>query len=193
MTENELQGYFFAVVGPSGAGKDSLMDGAKTVLPKDQYVFAKRVVTRPPGQVGEDYESCTESEFAARKHNNEFLMTWQAHGFEYGLTKSLAREQAAGHHVIANCSRQSLKDLQKAVSQLVVLSIWASPETLAKRLHKRGRETAQEIALRLKREAGQTPPGLKVVMVDNNGTLAEGQKNFLEAIAQVVSQQTKTN
>jgi len=48
MTMNTSYGNFFAVVGPSGAGKDSLIDGARS-LPNTQYVFAKRVVTRVPG------------------------------------------------------------------------------------------------------------------------------------------------
>jgi len=187
MVTAKHHGYFFAVVGPSGAGKDSLMDAARAILPSRQYKFAKRVVTRPPGQVGEDYRSLSKEAFAQAKLKNHFLLTWQAHGYEYGLEKSLTEDQAAMRHVIANCSRQTLKDLNDTVNNLVVLRIWASPETLAERLHKRGRETAPEISRRLNRETVEVPPGIRVIDVNNNGTLEEGQRNFITAIQQVTT------
>jgi len=88
------RGCFFLVVGPSGAGKDSLMDGAKQTLLDKGFVFAKRVITKPPGMVGEDYTSCTAEEFKQRSQNLEFLITWQAHGYDYGLERTLLEQQA---------------------------------------------------------------------------------------------------
>lgn len=187
MNNKNQQGYFFAVVGPSGAGKDSLIDGARDVLAADQYTFAKRVVTRPAGQVGEDYESCTKKEFAARAKSGQFVLTWQAHGFHYGLKKTLLAAQSAGQHIIANCSRQLLATLQRTVDNLVVLSIWASPETLAKRLHQRGRETEEEIKHRLAREAGSVPSDIHIIQVDNNGTLENGKRHFLMAVEKIAA------
>lgn len=179
---DEVTGYFFAVVGPSGAGKDSLMDGAKLVLPADQYVFAKRVVTRPAGQVGEDYESCPEKLFAQRDRDGEFLTTWQAHGFRYGLKQSLRDKQEAGIHVLANCSRAAIATLGTKVNNLVVLEVWARPEILAERLKHRGRETAQEIALRLAREGQAIPNSIKTIRVANNGELQDAIDAFVLAI-----------
>src|SRR5213595_2440667 len=60
----QAAGTFFLVVGPSGVGKDSLMDGARAALLTDpRYVFARRVITRPTGSPGEDHEGATEAEF----------------------------------------------------------------------------------------------------------------------------------
>ena len=185
---DEVTGYFFAVVGPSGAGKDSLMDGAKLVLPTDQYVFAKRVVTRPAGQVGEDYESCPETLFAQRELNDEFLTTWQAHGFRYGLKKSLRDKQQAGIHVLANCSRAAIATLATKVSNLVVLEVWARPEILAERLKHRGRETAQEIALRLAREGQAIPSSIRTIRIANNGALQDAIDAFVLAIKNTTAQ-----
>ena len=182
MNLNDSKGNFFAVVGPSGAGKDSLMDGARLALPKTQYVFAKRVVTRPPGQIGEIYDSCPLDTFLKLERAGEFLITWKAHDLRYALRQHLVTEQAAGKHIIANCSRQSIAQLALKVNNLIVLSIDASPTVLAQRLRHRGRETAQEIEQRLQRETPIFPSDIKVRRVDNNGTLAQGQQNFMDAL-----------
>ena len=47
-------GILFFVVGPSGAGKDSLIEGARSI--GEPFVFARRVITRPAGSAGEDHD-----------------------------------------------------------------------------------------------------------------------------------------
>ena len=182
-----MMGYFFAVVGPSGAGKDSLMDGARLLLPSSDFVFAKRIVTRPPGQVGEDYESCPPAIFAQRQAQGEFLTTWQAHGFEYGLSATLRDHQTAGKHVLANCSRGALAALSQATQNLVVLHVWAEPSVLAERLKHRGRETAQEIEQRLSREAAQIPASLRTIRIANNTDLPTAIQAFVQAIQTTIA------
>lgn len=182
MSQTISLGCFFAVVGPSGSGKDSLIDGARSALPSSTFVFAKRVITRPPGQVGEDYESCTTSDFLKRQQQGNFIITWQAHDLHYGLPRALVDEQKLGKHIVANCSRQAIAGLQKQVDNLVVLHIHASETTLANRLRLRGRETDEQIKHRLKRKSRPLPKNVTVVDIDNNGTLEEGRRQFVAAI-----------
>ena len=55
------------VAGPSGAGKDSLLNGARDVFQGDPRIhFARRVITRPPDPDGENHESVTGAVFATR-------------------------------------------------------------------------------------------------------------------------------
>ena len=53
----------FAVVGPSGAGKDTLIAGALERRP--DLRLARRVITRPTEAGGEDFEGVTPEAFAA--------------------------------------------------------------------------------------------------------------------------------
>ena len=54
----------FFVVGPSGAGKDTLLSGAIAADPALHW--ARRVITRPESAGGEPFEGVTEAEFAMR-------------------------------------------------------------------------------------------------------------------------------
>jgi len=176
------QGCFFLVVGPSGAGKDSLMDGAKQTLLDKGFVFAKRVITKPPGMVGEDYTSCTAEEFKQRSQNLEFLITWQAHGYDYGLERTLLDQQALGCHIVANGSRAVVNKVKDLVPNLVVVLVTAPVKTLAKRLAARGRETEPEIKERLQRQTQPFDDTTEVLTIVNDGTLAAGIEKFTDAL-----------
>src|SRR5580704_14323381 len=106
-------GIFFFVVGPSGAGKDSLIDGAREA--RSGFVFARRVVTRPHGSPGEDHEALNETEFTRLEQQGGFLITWSAHGLRYGLRRDLLDALSQGHHVIANGSRAMIEALSTRV------------------------------------------------------------------------------
>ena len=54
----------FLIVGASGVGKDSILDGVRLRLQRsEQFIFAKRTVTREKDLGGEDYDSVTEDRF----------------------------------------------------------------------------------------------------------------------------------
>lgn len=156
-----------AVVGPSGAGKDTVLDGLRLALAGDaRFVFARRSITRPAEAGGEDHEPLTETTFVTR----EFALQWQAHGLHYGIPRSIENDLAAGRVVLANLSRRVLAEAG-ARYPLAVLEITAPPTVLAARLAARGRETEADIAARLAREA-PLPPGLRLLRVVNDTTAA---------------------
>ena len=184
MTDTKKSGVLFFVVGPSGAGKDSLIDGARAILPADKFVFARRVITRPQGSPGEDHEACTEAEFQSRASQGGFVMTWQAHGLNYGLPTSLLDAMREGQHIIANGSRAMVATLREKIPSLIVIEVNAPKSVLETRLASRGRETAEDVARRLNRTVADYPEGQRVLRVINDGTLADGIDRFIHAIAQ---------
>ena len=181
-------GSFFFVVGPSGAGKDSLMDGARPQLDPARFIFAKRAITRPADSGGEAHQACTQAEFASLEQQGKFLITWQAHDLSYGLPSTLLEALADGQHVIANGSRAMVAQLRARVPNLVVVEIGAPPEILAQRLSQRGRESVADVAKRLARKTEPYPDGTRVLRVTNDQTPAIGISRFLATLATQLGQ-----
>ncbi len=160
-----MQGILVAVVGPSGAGKDTLLAGLRAALAGDaRRVFVRRVITRAADPGGEDHEPADAAGFAAR----DLALRWDVHGLSYGIPRGIEAELAAGRHVFANLSRGVLPEAG-ARYPLLVLEVTAPPELRAARLAARGREPLADVAARLAREA-PLPAGLRVVSVVNDGT-----------------------
>jgi thymidine phosphorylase len=177
-----MTGNFFFVVGPSGAGKDSLLSGVQPLLPPGQFIFARRVITREAVAHTEDHDSCSEAEFVAREQNGEFLITWQAHGLMYGLPASLLEAIASGIHVIANGSRNMIELLQRKVPSLKVIEVNAPLEVLRARLSARSRESPEEIERRLQRASLALPAGVPSVRVMNDLSLDIGVSRLKAAL-----------
>ncbi|WP_041680127.1 phosphonate metabolism protein/1,5-bisphosphokinase (PRPP-forming) PhnN [Cupriavidus necator] len=175
-------GTFFLVVGPSGAGKDSLIDGARATLGNDEYVFARRIITRPSGSPGEDHESVAEAEFAERERNGEFLVTWHAHGLRYGLPQWLVGLLETGKHVVANGSRGVIAMLARQLPRFVVVNVTAPQDVLAQRIAARGRESGDDVMRRVARQAPPMPDGVHCVTVTNDSTLDLGVARFTDAL-----------
>jgi thymidine phosphorylase len=178
------QGIFFFVVGPSGAGKDSLIEGARAHLGEaGRYVFARRTITRPTGAPGEDHDGVTEAQFKASVSAGDFLITWQAHGLSYGLSADLLTALSNGSNVIANGSRKMIRELASLVPRLIVIEVTASIDVLAARILARGRENALEARARVMRQVEPLPIDIETIRVSNDGALEHGINAFIRALA----------
>ena len=78
-------GRLVLVVGPSGAGKDTLIAHARAACRQDAtVVFPRRAVTRPASAF-EDNECLSEADFRQAEANGAFAFWWSAHGHMYGI------------------------------------------------------------------------------------------------------------
>ena len=169
------------VVGPSGAGKDTLLDLARaTHKGNPDIVFARRVITRPP--MGEDHDTLTEAGFMKAHQNGAFLLAWRAHGLHYGIPTSLNDDLRLGRMVIANVSRSVIPEAEQLDTDLTVLNVTAAADVLAQRIAARGRESLAEIELRLKREQPIVTTRARIIEVHNDGALEDGARLFMSAL-----------
>lgn len=176
-------GRLIAVVGASGVGKDSVMAGIVAVRPGIKLV--KRAITRAAGLGGEDYDAVAPDEFEAAVQSGAFCLHWDAHGLRYGIPAQVLKDVEAGEICIANLSRGALPDANAVFPAMTVLHVTATPQTLAERLEKRGRESAEDIAKRLGRTRPDFPGDLDVIEISNDGALSDAVAAALDALQPV--------
>jgi ribose 1,5-bisphosphokinase len=169
-----------AVVGPSGVGKDTVMEAVASAVPGVSLV--RRVITRPSQAGGEDFEGVSREEFDRRVASGAFCLWWDAHGLSYGIPRSEVEGKPDGSVALVNLSRAVLDNARETFDGFRVLSLIASPETLAARLGARGRESAEDIARRLERAGLNRPEGDDVIEVWNDGALEETVATILAAL-----------
>jgi ribose 1,5-bisphosphokinase len=144
-------GRLILVVGPSGAGKDTLIGLAQAACADDSsIVFPRRVVTREASSF-EDNEQVSLDAFREALARGDFAMHWEAHGHCYALPRAIDDDIRAGRIVIANVSRTVIEAMRRAYADVTVVSVTAPPEVLAERLATRARSSDGRVADRLRR------------------------------------------
>lgn len=176
-------GAFVAVVGPSGAGKDTLIRlAARHFARDDGFHFARRVVTRKADPEAEDHAEIDDAEFERRQDARDFALSWRAHGLGYGLDRSLLSRVSHGQTVIANISRRQIGDAAAVFPRLAVAHVVVAEPLLAERIVRRGRESREAAVERARREAPLELPRTvwRVTEIDNSGPVEQGLGRFLE-------------
>lgn len=180
--DDRQKGLLVAVVGPSGAGKDTLIRGAFDALAGEPRIqLARRVITRPCDGGTEDHDCLPADEFERVEAAGGFCLTWRAHGLAYALPRSVAESVEAGNLVVANLSRRSLREADARFGGIAIVEITAPRATLIERIAARGRETAVQVEARLMRQVAlEVPEGARSVLsIDNGGPLEIGVERLL--------------
>lgn len=177
------QGCFIAIVGPSGAGKDTLINWLKPRLESDERVmFVRRAVTRDADGATEDHDALDREAFAAEEEAGHYAVCWEAHGLRYGIPATALHHVEQGGIAIANGSRRALGEIERVFGNLLVVSLTVDRDVLAMRLASRGRETADEIAKRLERSDEALPVKCRTVEIDNSGPVEQAGEAFLDML-----------
>ena len=185
-----MSGVFVAIVGPSGAGKDTLINFARERLAdRPEFVFVRRIVTRPADRASEDHDSLSEAEFDAQERAGGFALAWPAHGLRYGLPASVDADIDAGRVVIANVSRQIVGQIERRYPRTAVVALSAAPEIIAQRLAARGREDAAAISQRLARMVDADALGPATIRLDNSGALVLAGERLVDILQEAAQRQ----
>ncbi|MEQ9887748.1 ribose 1,5-bisphosphokinase [Pectobacterium zantedeschiae] len=160
------------LIGPSGAGKDSLLRAIRQ-LPLPRLLVAHRYITRPAEIQGENHIALTPEEFAFRQQLGIFALNWQAHQCHYGIGIEIDYWLQRGSNVIVNGSRAYLTQARERYGNtLFPICLTVSESALRQRLRARGRESEQQIATRLQRaEEEQSRLQSDCVLLNNDGDL----------------------
>jgi ribose 1,5-bisphosphokinase len=172
-------GRLVLVVGPSGAGKDTLLNLARAACAGDAgIVFPRRVVTRPASPA-EDNAQVTLDAFREALAGGDFAMHWEAHGHRYALPRSIDDDVRAGRTVVFNASRTVIETMRRAYAHVVVVSITAPPNVLAERLASRGRDSDGPIEPRLRRAVDEAVADATIV---NVGAIESHARSLIQII-----------
>lgn len=182
-----MAGRMIYLIGPSGSGKDSLLDAARASLAERGCRVVRRVITRSAEAVGEAALGVSLEEFLAIEAQGGFALSWRANGLAYGIPRDIDDWLAAGHDVLVNGSRGHLPATRLRYPNLLVLLLTVDQTVLRQRLLARGRESVDEIDARLARNArfseqllAEHDPALCVI--DNSGPLEHTVESLLDCI-----------
>ncbi|PLU10097.1 phosphonate metabolism protein/1,5-bisphosphokinase (PRPP-forming) PhnN [Sinorhizobium medicae] len=162
-------GTLIVVVGPSGAGKDSVMGfAARHFAERPDILFVRRVITRPSDAGSEVHESVSDAEFEEMRRSGIFAVFWRAHGLSYGIPAEISEKVAAG--------------LSQAFGKIAVVVITADLPVLARRLAERGRESEEDVLRRLTRQAPDLIAEPDVTVIDNSDRLEIAGRQFVALV-----------
>ncbi|MDV7340332.1 phosphonate metabolism protein/1,5-bisphosphokinase (PRPP-forming) PhnN [Terasakiella sp. A23] len=179
-----MTGRLFLVVGPSGAGKDTLLDAAKEHFAGSEDVyFPQRYITRNENAGGEDHIAVDEYKFELLRLQAQFAFYWGAHDLKYGVPHTIDDYLNRGTNVVVNVSRGVIEFVREHYDDVTVISIKVSPDELELRLRARGRENDDDIAQRLERARAFNVVGPYVVEIDNSANLEQSVKAFIATIS----------
>lgn len=166
-----MGGRLIYLMGPSGSGKDSLLNAVRERLTDEGVLnvasaaqaiaqrstsvcrIARRVITRSAEAVGEDAVAVSLAEFEQVEAAGAFALSWRANGLAYGIPRQIDDWLAAGESVLVNGSRAYLSQARQRYPDLVAVLLRVDGAVLRERLLARGREAPAQIEERLARNA----------------------------------------
>ena len=146
------------ISGPSGVGKDAVIDALRRRQRSPDYHYVVTCTTRArrPGETNAvSYHFLDRDRFIALRDAGELLEANEVHGNWYGTPRRQVREALLeGHDVILKIDVQGAQVVKENVPDAILIFIVPpSLETLFQRLKSRATETADELEIRQRNAA----------------------------------------
>ncbi|MGX7949676.1 phosphonate metabolism protein/1,5-bisphosphokinase (PRPP-forming) PhnN [Oleidesulfovibrio alaskensis] len=179
-----MTGPLFYVMGPSGAGKDTVLDAVRSRAECAGVLFARRYITRPASAGGERHMPLHPQEFDAMRHAGQFALHWQSHGLHYGIGIEIDGWLAQGHAVVVNGSRGYLEAALLRYPAMHPVLVTAPESLIAERLAQRGRETEAQIRRRLQHNCllADCGTGKDCAVIVNDSTVQAAAERFFSLL-----------
>ncbi|MBV8838016.1 MAG: phosphonate metabolism protein/1,5-bisphosphokinase (PRPP-forming) PhnN [Alphaproteobacteria bacterium] len=174
-------GHLVLVVGPSGAGKDTLLDLLRAATADDAGIMvARRVVTRVSSGA-EAHDSVSDSAFDDAVAKGNFAIWWAAHGNKYAIPRAADDAIQAGRTVLCNVSRAVVAPSRERYARVTVALVTAPEEVLRQRLAARKRDSDGSLEKRVARIAAPESELRPDVIIMNVGTPEQAAAQLLKA------------
>jgi len=146
------------ISGPSGVGKDTIIDAMRAAPQGTSYHYIVTCTTRSRrrGEVdGVSYRFVSREQFLALRDAGELLESAEVHGNWYGTPRRSVREVlAGGHDAILKIDVQGAQAVKERVPEaLLIFVVPPSLEALFQRLKARATESADELEIRQRNAA----------------------------------------
>ena len=177
---------------PSGAGKDTVIDRLVTKL-DDTVVYVTATSRKPrPGEApGVRYYFYSPEKFREEIEAGNFFEWSIVHGEFKGVRRDILGETLRSHKiVIVKPDPQGMRKIKSQLPEALTIFIMPpSLESLAKRLRKRGTETPEQLAIRLRNAEIEmaSAPEYDYVVVNEDGMIDE----TAEQIAEIIRKESK--
>lgn len=175
------------VSGPSGVGKDSVIQRMKDLQYPLHFVVTATTRPRRPEEVnGVHYYFIDQHEYDELLQSDGFLEHAQVYGYQYGIPKAHVREAlASGQDAIMRVDVQGAATVHRLIPDAIMIFLLPSSEDeLVERLRRRKTETPQALQRRIDTIHAelQCIPDFDYVVVNADGKLDQA----VEAIAAII-------
>ena len=175
-------GRLLLVVGPSGAGKDTLIRlAAEALAGEASVVFPRRMVTRA-SSAAEDNTSMSVEEFEQARGQGKFALAWEAHGLHYGIPATIDADIGLNRTIVCNVSRTIVAEARRLYEHVEVVLVTAPHEVLCERLALRGRASDGRVEDRLTRTVDDENALQPDLVIENVGPAEIAAARLIAAV-----------
>lgn len=120
----------YIISGPSGVGKDTVIEQLRETFPDAQYVVTATTRPKRPGEIdGVHYVFLTKDEFVSRIEQNDFIENALVYDNHYGVPRSpIVEGLEAGRDVIIKVDVKGAATLRRLIPNTI--SIFLAPESM---------------------------------------------------------------
>ena len=188
MKKKNYVGWLILIVGNSGSGKDSIMNGVKEKFPSDSKMLylAQRFITRRPSDT-EDNFVVTPEDFKKMSLQGKFALEWHIYGLDYGVPIDIDDWLEDGHIVLVNVSRTIVKKAREIYKNIKVIFIEVPFEFTLKRIKDRGRESGERLEERIQRARNNQSYPDADFNIDNSGDIEDAIDKFLNYVMKIIN------